>query len=499
MRCTRTPPACTLTGCHDPSLQGAKPTAKTCGSGGACHSSYKSDTSHYPVALHAPTNSVQANATFASTACDACHVVTGGLNAEHALATSAKTTNATNTCLNCHNNSASTSAIADNWSARDTTSACEACHTGTLAIHASVDATKHAAASSTGCAATGAGCHNSAVLSAVGADKSTSIHDTCLRCHDRTVRLLAERHAVRRRATSYYLFHRGGATALPHQRLLQRRAPASTQYYHRTGQACAVTGDDSAHHTANGMASTENSGTATNVCSDCHIGTLASEHATTGPSASPSRSVAPRAATRATPPAATTPPPARSPRGPPAVKNNWNSGSKLCSDCHTAKHDAIATVHAGSSTAGCGASGAGCHTTYDLAALHRNRAGGGGCRLSGCHDPATKSVRPSTKTCGQATGCHLSTQYNATQHNGTGGASLADGNDATHHCATGNAGQSIGGYTQSTAVHAVPQHHGTQHRARHHEPAERRHVLDRRHRQHRLPQPDHPGSTRCLR
>ena len=59
-------------------------------------------------------------------------------------------------------------------------------------------------------------------------------------------------------------------------------------------------------------------------------------------------------------------------------------------------------------------------------------------------------MRPSTKTCGQATGCHLSTQYNATQHNGTGGAGLADGNDAAHHSATGNAGQSIGGYTQST-------------------------------------------------
>ena len=57
------------------------------------------------------------------------------------------------------------------------------------------------------------------------------------------------------------------------------------------GQADVVTGDDTAHHTTNAayMASAENSGTATNVCSDCHIGTLASEHATTGPSATPTK------------------------------------------------------------------------------------------------------------------------------------------------------------------------------------------------------------------
>ena len=178
------------------------------------------------------------------------------------------------------------------------------------------------------------------------------------------------------------------------------------------------------------MASAENSGTATNVCSDCHIGTLASEHATTGPSASPIKvgcttggyagntagchntttgTIAPGSAT--------------------AVKNNWNSGSKLCSDCHTAKHNAIATSHTGTSTQSCGASGAGCHNTYDLAALHRNRAGGGGCRLSGCHDPATKSVRPSSsnKSCGSGNACH-------TAYTGTAGhrANTITGNETTH-------------------------------------------------------------------
>ena len=52
---------CTLAGCHDATKQALKPTLKTCGSGGACHTTLKADTSHYDAALHAPTNAAQAS------------------------------------------------------------------------------------------------------------------------------------------------------------------------------------------------------------------------------------------------------------------------------------------------------------------------------------------------------------------------------------------------------------------------------------------------------
>ena len=115
------------------------------------------------------------------------------------------------------------------------------------------------------------------------------------------------------------------------------------------------------------MASTENSGTATNVCSDCHIGTLASEHTTTGPVGSTVKvgcTTGGYAGNTAGCHNTTTG--AIAPSSAAMVKNNWNSGTKLCSDCHPPSTTLIATGHTGSSTAGCGASGAGCHTTYDL-------------------------------------------------------------------------------------------------------------------------------------
>ena len=287
---------CTLSGCHDTSLQGAKPTATSCGTGDACHTTYTATTHTHAAdaAKHQPTASTQASATtFYATACGSCHDIrTSGssLTTEHALATSAKTTNA-NTCLNCHNNNIrpveTSAAIQGNWSAKDTTSACSTCHTGALSIHTGSVDTTHTK-TNTGCASTGAGCHPTSILSQVGVPSTTAnIHTSCLRCHDRagaaswTSAMLAAPGNVR-----YGTVSTCGAATGCHTSAYYNPAAGATQYYHRIGQANVVTGDD-AKHTANGMASTENSGTATNVCSDCHIGTLASEHTTTGPSASP--------------------------------------------------------------------------------------------------------------------------------------------------------------------------------------------------------------------
>ena len=132
------------------------------------------------------------------------------------------------------------------------------------------------------------------------------------------------------------------------------------------------------------------------------------------------------------------------------VDGHWSGAA--CTACHsiaTRDHIDGGTVGTvtGSSTAGCGASGAGCHNTYDLHSIHKDATGG--CTLTGCHDAKNKDMTASAKTCGQATGCHLSTIYTPTLHNGTGG--LADGDDTTHHNASANSAQSIGGYTLSTA------------------------------------------------
>ncbi|MDO8987199.1 MAG: hypothetical protein Q7V14_03135, partial [Coriobacteriia bacterium] len=175
---------CNLTGCHDYTKQGIKPTGKTCGQVGGCHTTYtvSSHAHATDAAKHQPTNTTQADAvTFYATACGACHDIrnsNSSLTLEHNLATSAKTTNATNVCLNCHNNADSTTAISSDWSARDTTLACSTCHTGALVIHADKNSTAHSDVLSAGCSNSGVGCHNTDDLSNVGVTNvvNTTIH-----------------------------------------------------------------------------------------------------------------------------------------------------------------------------------------------------------------------------------------------------------------------------------------------------------------------------------
>jgi len=418
---------CNLSGCHDYTKQGYVPTAKSCGTGGTCHGTYTKTTHTHTVggdaAKHQPSSSVPASdTTYYSTQCGQCHDMrTSGssLTTEHALATSAKTTNA-DTCLNCHNNvtPAVTTAITNNWSAKNTagtgaTSSCGVCHqSGALAIHVDTSSTAHADVVSTGCSSTGPGCHNSSDLSQVGpvTTVNTNIHSSCLRCHDREATATTWTSAMLTTPANMKwnpaLDTCGGTEC--HLAANYNPAAGATQYYHRIGQANVVTGDDT-KHTANAayMASAENSGTATNVCSDCHIGTLASEHATTGPAATPTKvgcTTGGYAGNTAGCHNTTTGSVAASSAA--MVKNGWNSGTKTCQNCHSAKHNAIGTSHTGTSTQSCGTSGNGCHTSYDLVALHKSVAGGGGCRLSGCHDAANKSQRPAKKSCGTGQDCH---------------------------------------------------------------------------------------------
>ncbi|NTU72060.1 MAG: hypothetical protein HGB10_09620 [Coriobacteriia bacterium] len=402
--------SCALAGCHDTAQQGKKPTTTTCGSGGACHSTYTAGASHSPAANHAPTNSVQANATFSGVACSACHVVTGGLTAEHALTTSVKSTSS-NTCLNCHNSAASTAAVANNWSAKDTTGACAACHTNGLAIHATVDATKHAAATSTGCASTGVGCHNTGNLAAVGTDKSSTIHDNCMRCHDRTA--TAPNMAFDPAKNSCGSCHASGTYN------------SASSVHNGTGGL--ADGTDSTHHTATlaaGSYAAVYAGGQT--CTTCHSGALKTAH-----TASSAGSVDCAGCHNDTTLGSAT-----------VVKANWTA--KTCTSCHTTSgvHTAyetgtgIAASHKATSTAGCASSGAGCHSNADMGALHANTAAG----CVTCH-AADKNMAAVSKTCGQSTGCHTTGTFHAG----------VTGSDALHTAATmGTQVDPVSGFSGNT-------------------------------------------------
>jgi hypothetical protein len=412
---------CSLTGCHNYSAQGLKPTTVTCGSGGGCHTAYTS-ASHGTITGSESTHTAGVTQTgdtsYQSTACSVCH--SGQLTVEHTATTSVRTLNATNVCLNCHNNSASTTAITSTWATnKNTTSACAQCHTGGLARHTDASATAHTVTNA-GCGNSGPGCHPTNNIASVGSVPTTSsvIHNNCARCHSVTgaaswsTALIGTGNNVRYNPAVKSCGQGTGCH-------LASSYSTSTAN-HRIGRGDQITGDDTTH-TANAtyMASTVTSGTATNVCSDCHIGTLRSEHATTSIGAvgcttggsggggchnTQTGSVAASSAA--------------------VVKSNWASGSDKCSDCHSAQHNAIGTVHNGSSTQGCASGGAGCHVTADLVTLHKNKVGGGGCKVSGCHDAANKSLRPSTKTCGSGGGCHAT--YTSTSHGSI------TGDDTTH-------------------------------------------------------------------
>ena len=106
---------------------------------------------------------------------------------------------------------------------------------------------------------------------------NTNIHTSCLRCHDRTA-------TASERGLQPGQRHVRLGSRVPRAR--QASTTPTTFVHNGATGAGLADGDDAAHHTAQRRLHgqrTENSGTATNVCSDCHIGTLASEHATTGP------------------------------------------------------------------------------------------------------------------------------------------------------------------------------------------------------------------------
>lgn len=413
---------CDQPGCHDFSQQAYKPTTTSCGTGGACHSTYTKDSYSHTAdtAKHAPTTTTQADvSTFYGTACGSCHDIRTGVASlynEHSRTTSAKTTSASNVCLNCHNNPAATTAITGGWSARDTASACAACHAGgAMAIHSDNNPAAHSTAANTGCANSGVGCHNGANIGTAGvpAYGNSVIHTSCLRCHDRTGAESWSSAMIGSGSNMRY----NPATKTCGQATGCHTSGSYSATAHRIGRGDAVTGNDTKHTATSGMGSTLSVGSASASCAACHSATLASAHATplTGwasacgscHNSTLGGSVSPR-----------------------TVKADWPT--KSCLECHAAGapadkvggwHAAYGTTaHVASSPLGCGNTGIGCHTSTDLAQLHSKRTNG--CQLAGCHDAVDKPMALASKSCGQGGGCH--TGYTLTSH-GT-----ANGNDAKH-------------------------------------------------------------------
>ena len=86
----------------------------------------------------------------------------------------------------------------------------------------------------------------------------------------------------------------------------------------------------------------------------------------------------------------------------PVIAAGWD---KNCSACHAVKHAQIAN-HVGQPTSGNTCVGAGCHpnNSTNLLTVHSGIANS--CELSGCHDAANKDKRPTKKSCGTGGACH---------------------------------------------------------------------------------------------
>lgn len=452
------PGGCDLAGCHDAAHKNVKPTATSCGATGACHTTGFNTNMTFPThtpddePVHAPTDTTQANASWAlaGATCNACHIVSladGGLRGEHAISTSIMSVVPGNVCRNCHNSTASDSAIAGGtWTTnRNTVNACAQCHTvgNGIGVHTTENAAAHTDVTSPSCGNTGAGCHPTNNLAAVGTPTTTAnIHANCLRCHDRagSATVPAPGGGNMRWNASLDTCGQGGEC---HN--IGTQYPTAGEPIHRNGLADAATGNDTDHHTGAAATKATYPETAAGVYSDnivctaCHSNTLKAAHATLSTNGGSvtcaechNGSGLISSATAAG-----------------QVKGDWTANK--CTDCHTpaSTHTAFESTlgysanHASTSAAGCATSGAGCHTNAprattavapagEMAQLHPTAGCSASSGTSGtsCH-ALNKPVASIAKTCGTGNNCHSS--YTATAGHSAG---AVTGNDAAQHMAT---------------------------------------------------------------
>ncbi len=401
-------------GCHDLEVEAPKPQTTSCGSEAAsetCHAAYvPGQLSHErDTSIHAPSTTIAASDTsFHNTPCGGCHLMAPNgtsLMDEHALATSEKK-NAEDACRDCHNDPASAKAIADDWSAKDSTNACGTCH-GTEdldPVHDDSITDKHTVANgSQGCASTGPGCHPTDDISDVAKPSvAGGVHASCLRCHDP------------RKAD-------GNGSYAPTKKTCGLGGDCHTSGYDpktpvHVSKAGRVGGTD-AKHTAGAaqrgdMYWDDASGIGTS-CGVCHDMTLGAEHARPNSSipAGKSGCLTCHNKNLAT---------AR------VVKASWTAknGNRACAACHdgtSAKepHGAIATVHSATEIGADGAATAGsciksgCHGNTDVRTIHRRV----GCTIDGCHEGTGDIRGHRVMSCGgtdAATACHAG--YSADKH-----------------------------------------------------------------------------------
>ena len=392
-------------GCHTLATEALKPTATSCGSGSddSCHMAGSSGTyRHEDVSkVHSPDNDAAASAKFNGVACGRCHHMSDNgksLITEHALPTSARTIVEEDDCRNCHNASASADALDDEWSARNSTGACQACHgrAGLSAMHGTDVSEQHAVQDSDGCASSGPGCHPTSNLASIGTPTTTSgLHSTCLRCHDRTGAGSNGKYDPSKDSC--------GAGRSCHDEV----DPATSEHEDADG-----TDDD--HVAGSGQRNARYIDLMTGVstkCGSCHRMTLGTEHARPNVEDQPENSCT---GCHNTGPS------------PSVVKNGWPEagGSGACAACHgkssvDAMHEGIDAEHTATELGpdGLPAPGScvtsGCHSSLDLRRLHAP----GGCTATGCHSNDDDIAGRNLKSCGgpnELSGCHAG--FSATNH-----------------------------------------------------------------------------------
>ncbi len=402
-------------GCHDLDVESAKPTATSCGSESAsetCHAAYSpAQLGHERDSeVHAPSTSIAAaDTSYYDTPCGDCHLMAANgtsLMDEHALASSAKTNVANDTCRDCHNDPASAETIANDWAQKDTTGACASCHgTNELdPVHSGSISAKHTVANgSQGCASTGPGCHPTDDISDVAsATVSGGLHSSCLRCHDP------------RKAD-------GNLAYDPTKSTCGNGGDChSTGYDPKTAvhatSAGRVGGSDAKHVAGaaqrGDMYWDDASGIGTS-CGVCHEMELGAEHVRPNSPMPSGKSACLTCHNKNLGTAA-------------VVKGSWSakSGNKACAACHDGSkapepHAQVASAHGASEVGTDNAAVAGscvksgCHGNTDVRAIHRRV----GCTIDGCHTSEGDIRGHRVMSCGgtdAATSCHAG--YSAQKH-----------------------------------------------------------------------------------
>lgn len=411
---------CAISGCHYFGSQAARPTKKSCGAGGACHTTQP----HDPSAHNAST----------SGECLDCHERAGTAADVREVKTSAGAS-AHAGCQTCHNSGANLGG--------SKRAECIECHNGanvgshaytppatthySETTHTASSMTRQVSAGGTASAACSA-CHSTALYAAHAVPTPNYGNGlSCVECHTDTLSYGKAEVASSWSTDSCDDCHKLGASAVMHSASLAPSVAATgTTSCASTGTGCHATGDLHELHrnqlggcSLAGCHEVEDLKPSKKSCgaeAACHTTYNESNHYTEAPThtadvstsyvyagkdnpCSTCHSAALKVAHVSLPEStclnchnSTDPDSAAVIKG----ASGWN---KSCLACHTVYHGEIATVHAGVTPADATCLGADCHlnNSTDLIGVHAGKANS--CVLSGCHTTASKDGRPATKTC----------------------------------------------------------------------------------------------------